>query len=61
MTAAYSPEGMTAADIIAAVGKAGVVIAGGLHKDIKSACLLPVSFPLFSKLTLFVAKYLRIG
>jgi len=35
MTAVYAPDDIPAADIIASMGKKGVVIAGGLHKDIK--------------------------
>ncbi|PFH51051.1 hypothetical protein AMATHDRAFT_47441 [Amanita thiersii Skay4041] len=35
MTAVYFPEGVTAADLLPRMASRGVVIAGGLHKDIK--------------------------
>jgi len=35
MTAVYFPEGVTAADLLPKLAKKDVVIAGGLHKDIK--------------------------
>lgn len=36
MTTVYAPDGIAAGDIVAALSKKGIVIAGGLHKDIKS-------------------------
>ena len=36
MTTVYAPDGIPAADIVATMGKKGIVVAGGLHKDIKS-------------------------
>lgn len=35
MSAVYFPEGVTAADVIPELGKQGIIVAGGLHKDIK--------------------------
>ncbi|KAF8630748.1 hypothetical protein AX17_005343 [Amanita inopinata Kibby_2008] len=35
MTALYFPEGVTANDLLPRLAKRGVVVAGGLHKDIK--------------------------
>ncbi|KZV85701.1 PLP-dependent transferase [Exidia glandulosa HHB12029] len=35
MTAVYFPEGVTASDVVPQLGKQDIVIAGGLHKDIK--------------------------
>lgn len=35
MTAVYFPDGVTAANVIPPLFEQGVVIAGGLHKDIK--------------------------
>jgi len=35
MTALYFPEGLTASDILPRLSAKGVVVAGGLHKDIK--------------------------
>lgn len=39
MTAVYFPEGVTAADVVPQLGKQDIVIAGGLHKDIKGTRL----------------------
>jgi alanine-glyoxylate transaminase/serine-glyoxylate transaminase/serine-pyruvate transaminase len=36
MTALYVPEGATPAAVIGALSARGIVIAGGLHKDIKT-------------------------
>lgn len=36
MTTVYAPDGIAASDIVGAMGKKGVIIAGGLHKDIKT-------------------------
>lgn len=36
MTALYVPEGIAPAAIIGALSARGIVIAGGLHKDIKT-------------------------
>jgi len=36
MTTVYAPDGVAASDIVGAMGKKGVVVAGGLHKDIKT-------------------------
>jgi alanine-glyoxylate transaminase/serine-glyoxylate transaminase/serine-pyruvate transaminase len=36
MTAPRFPAGVTGADLIPAIGKAGVTLAGGLHPDIKN-------------------------
>lgn len=33
----YYPEGVTASDLLPRLAKRGVVVAGGLHKDIKGA------------------------
>lgn len=35
MTAIYFPEGLSAADIVPRTLERGIVVAGGLHKDIK--------------------------
>ncbi|KAF9054562.1 pyridoxal phosphate-dependent transferase [Panaeolus papilionaceus] len=35
MSALYFPEGITAGDLLPRLGKRGIVVAGGLHKDIK--------------------------
>lgn len=35
MTAVYYPEGLSASDILPRIGAKGVVVAGGLHKDVK--------------------------
>jgi len=35
MTAVYFPEGLVASDILPRVAKEGIIIAGGLHKDVK--------------------------
>ena len=35
MTAIYFPEGLSASDIIPRLLERGIVVAGGLHKDIK--------------------------
>lgn len=35
MTALYFPEGLVASDILPRLAKEGIVIAGGLHKDVK--------------------------
>jgi len=35
MTALYYPEGVTASDLLPRLAKRGVVVAGGVHKDIK--------------------------
>jgi alanine-glyoxylate transaminase / serine-glyoxylate transaminase / serine-pyruvate transaminase len=35
MTALYYPPGVTAADLLPRLAKKGVVVAGGLHVDIK--------------------------
>lgn len=54
----YYPEGVTASDLIPRLAKRGVVVAGGVHKDIKGA-LFVFSFRI---LTNFAAdKYFRIG
>lgn len=37
MTAVYTPEGMTPADIVPKMLKRGVIVAAGLHKDIKNS------------------------
>lgn len=36
MTALYVPDGMAPPSLIGALGKRDIVIAGGLHKDIKT-------------------------
>jgi len=36
MTTVYAPEDIAAADIVGAMGKKGIIVAGGLHKDIKT-------------------------
>jgi hypothetical protein len=33
----YYPEGVTASDLLPRLAKRGVVVAGGVHKDIKGA------------------------
>lgn len=36
LSAPYYPEGISGAELIAAINKSGVVVAGGLHPDLKS-------------------------
>jgi len=36
MTTVYAPDGIPAVDIVGTMGRKGVVVAGGLHKDIKT-------------------------
>jgi hypothetical protein len=40
MTAVYTPEGIATPDVVSGMLKKGVVIAAGLHKDIKSGSLV---------------------
>ena len=44
----YFPDGLGASDILPRLGKMDVVVAGGLHKEIKGALLFPLySFALY--------------
>lgn len=55
----YYPEGVTASDLLPRLAKKGVVVAGGLHRDIKGALFI------FSHSVIlqhhWADKYFRIG
>lgn len=65
MTAVYVPEGVAPPALVGALAERGIVIAGGLHKDIKvrlaSRCcsLLPCPFALTGWIP--QTKYIRFG
>jgi hypothetical protein len=61
MTTVYAPEGIAAADIVGTMGRKGIVVAGGLHKDIKSEFLYNCFVPRVSYPSFVIAKYFRIG
>ena len=59
MTAVYVPEGTAPAAVIGALGARNIVIAGGLHKDIKTK-FAPSSHPLPHSL-ISLRRYIRFG
>lgn len=45
MTALYVPDGIAPAALIGALAARDIVIAGGLHKDIKTKCVPSPALP----------------
>lgn len=61
MTAVYYPEGMGASDILPRLAEKGVVVAGGLHKNIKGKDYAARDKTKLLTIYFLLDKYFRIG